>query len=89
MNAKMSPLGEKNVGGLAVAVLVAGFASAVFEKPTSISPPGFPPVPNVSASHAQYEEPAKDHRGQKALIDLWVGRERKTNCALSHIETRR
>jgi hypothetical protein len=33
---------EKNVGGLAVAVFVAGFALGVFEKPTRIKLPALP-----------------------------------------------
>jgi hypothetical protein len=48
MNAKMSP-SEKIVVGLAVAVLIAGFASGVFEKPSDISHNGPSPVTQASA----------------------------------------
>ncbi|SEE11525.1 hypothetical protein SAMN05444161_4889 [Rhizobiales bacterium GAS191] len=54
MNAKM-PRSEKIVAGLAVSVLVAGFASGVFARPTDMSPHGSSPVTHVSASQAQHE----------------------------------
>jgi hypothetical protein len=46
MNTKMSRA-EKIVAGLAAAVLVAGFATAVFAKPASMSPHG-----SLSTTHA-------------------------------------
>ncbi|SDR53080.1 hypothetical protein SAMN05444161_5410 [Rhizobiales bacterium GAS191] len=52
MNAKMSR-SEKIVAGLAVAVLVAGFASGVLAKPTGMSRHGSSPVTHVMPSQAQ------------------------------------
>ncbi|SDR55793.1 hypothetical protein SAMN05519103_05198 [Rhizobiales bacterium GAS113] len=48
MNAKMSH-SEKIVAGLAVAVLVAGFASGVFAKPIGMSLHGSSPVTHMPA----------------------------------------
>jgi hypothetical protein len=52
MNAKMSP-SEVIVAGLAVAVLVAGFASGVFANPTGMSSYGSRPVNAISASQVR------------------------------------
>jgi hypothetical protein len=59
MNARMSP-SEMIVAGLAVAVLVAGFASGGFAKPPGITSYGSPftqvSASQVSASQARYEK---------------------------------
>ncbi|SDR52111.1 hypothetical protein SAMN05444161_5181 [Rhizobiales bacterium GAS191] len=57
MNAKMSP-SEKIVTGLAIAVVIAGFASGVFAKPAGTGPHGVSPAVHVSASQV-HREPAR------------------------------